>query len=172
MLLVVIIMFYNVLWGFSIDPPYLVMTLQDKKTLFCIFLSFRDLPRLKLTQDFWRVNILSREAPRGEEVNEARPRGQTSTGGAAPSQAAPPIPVWASSLQHRQSSSPDAQLDLITSIYRSPLTIAIGGGREILNAETEAVPAKIGGGNAAGVAPKCFSTLSDVNTTITAMKRE
>jgi hypothetical protein len=27
MLLVVIIMFYNVLWGFSIDPPYFVITL-------------------------------------------------------------------------------------------------------------------------------------------------
>jgi hypothetical protein len=35
-----------------------------------------------------------------------------------------------------------------------------------------AVPTKIGGGNAAGVAPGRFSTLSDVNTIITAMKRE
>jgi hypothetical protein len=31
---------------------------------------------------------------------------------------------------------------------------------------------KIGGGNATGVTPRRFSTLSDVNTTITAMKRE
>jgi hypothetical protein len=31
---------------------------------------------------------------------------------------------------------------------------------------------KIGGGNAAGVAPGRFSTLSDVNTIITAKKRE
>jgi hypothetical protein len=31
---------------------------------------------------------------------------------------------------------------------------------------------KIGGGNAAGVAPGSFSTLSDINTIITAMKRE
>jgi hypothetical protein len=31
---------------------------------------------------------------------------------------------------------------------------------------------KTGGGNAAEVAPGCFSTLSDVNTIITAMKRE
>jgi hypothetical protein len=37
---------------------------------------------------------------------------------------------------------------------------------------TEAVPAKIGGGNAVGVALGCFSTLSDINTIITAMKRE
>jgi hypothetical protein len=38
--------------------------------------------------------------------------------------------------------------------------------------ETKAVLAKIGGGNVVGVAPGCFSTLSDVNTIITAMKRE
>jgi hypothetical protein len=31
---------------------------------------------------------------------------------------------------------------------------------------------KIGGGNAAGVAPERFSTLSDVNNIITAMKME
>jgi hypothetical protein len=31
---------------------------------------------------------------------------------------------------------------------------------------------KIGGENAARVTPGCFSTLSDVNTIITAMKRE
>jgi hypothetical protein len=45
------------------------------------------------------------------------------------------------------------------------------GGEETQNRETEAVPAKIGGGNATGVAPGRFSTLSDDNT-ITTMKRE
>jgi hypothetical protein len=46
------------------------------------------------------------------------------------------------------------------------------GGGETQNRETDAVPTKIGGGKAAAVAPKRFSTLSDVNTIITAMKRE
>jgi hypothetical protein len=50
--------------------------------------------------------------------------------------------------------------------------IAKRGGGETRNIETEAVPIKIGGGNTAGVAPGRFSTLSDVNTIITAMKRE
>jgi hypothetical protein len=50
--------------------------------------------------------------------------------------------------------------------------IARRGGGETQNTETEIVPAKIGGGNAAGVAPGCFSTLSHVNTIITVMKRE
>jgi hypothetical protein len=50
--------------------------------------------------------------------------------------------------------------------------IMIRDGGETRNIETEVVLVKIGGGNAAGVAPGCFSTLSDVNTIITAMKRE
>jgi hypothetical protein len=47
-----------------------------------------------------------------------------------------------------------------------------GGNRETRNRKTEADPAKIGGGNAVGVAPECFSTHSNVNTIITAMKME
>jgi hypothetical protein len=47
-----------------------------------------------------------------------------------------------------------------------------GDDGETRNIETEVVPVKIGGENAAGVAPGHFSTLSDVNTIITAMKRE
>jgi hypothetical protein len=90
---------------------------QTRKTLFCIFLSFRNLPELKLTWDFWSINILSREAPREEELNELRSRGQMSTGGAGPCQAVPPSVVRASSLQHRQSLSLDAELDLTMPIY-------------------------------------------------------
>jgi hypothetical protein len=48
----------------------------------------------------------------------------------------------------------------------------LGGDGETRNTETKAVPAKIGGGNAAGVATGCFSTLSGINTIITTMKRE
>jgi hypothetical protein len=50
--------------------------------------------------------------------------------------------------------------------------IVIRGGRETQNIEMEVVPVKIGGGNATRVAPGRFSTLSDVNTIITFMKRE
>jgi hypothetical protein len=46
------------------------------------------------------------------------------------------------------------------------------GGGETGNTETDVVPTKIGGGNAAEVAPGSFSILSDINTTITATKRE
>jgi hypothetical protein len=47
-----------------------------------------------------------------------------------------------------------------------------GGGGETWNIEIEAIPVKIGGGNDVGVAPGRFSTLSDINTIITTMKRE
>jgi hypothetical protein len=46
------------------------------------------------------------------------------------------------------------------------------GGGETGNREIEVVPAKIGGGNAVEVVLGRFSTLSHVNTIITAMKRE
>jgi hypothetical protein len=50
--------------------------------------------------------------------------------------------------------------------------IVIRGGGETQNIETEVIPVKIGGGNATGVAPGRFSSLSNVNTIITFMKRE
>jgi hypothetical protein len=46
-----------------------------------------------------------------------------------------------------------------------------GGGRERRNTETEAIPGKIGVGNAAGVAPGRFANLFDITTIDTAMKR-
>jgi hypothetical protein len=47
-----------------------------------------------------------------------------------------------------------------------------GGGRETRNIEREVVSSKIRGGNAFGVAPGHFSTLSDVNTIIAVINRE
>jgi hypothetical protein len=84
MFLVVIIMFYNDLWGFFIDPLILVITLHNRKPLFCVLLRFRNLPELKLTWDFLSVNIFSREPSGEEEVNEMGSRCQTSKGGAGP----------------------------------------------------------------------------------------
>jgi hypothetical protein len=84
MLLVVIIIYYNDLHGFSIDPLILVITLQNKKTLFCVFLSFRKLPELKLTWEFLGVNILPRDAPGAQEVNEGGHEAQKSIVARAP----------------------------------------------------------------------------------------
>jgi hypothetical protein len=73
------------LWGFSIDPRIFGITLQNRKTMFCVFLRFRNLPKLKLIWDFLCVNILSREPSRAQEVNEGGHEAQKSTGGVAPS---------------------------------------------------------------------------------------
>jgi hypothetical protein len=54
----------------------------EQKTLFCVFLCFRNLTELKLTWVFSSVNILSREPSGAQEVNEVDHYGQTSTGGA------------------------------------------------------------------------------------------
>jgi hypothetical protein len=70
MSLVVIIMFHSDLWGFSINSPYFGYNSARQKTMFYVFLSFRDLPELKLTQDFWSINILPWQAPTAQEVNE------------------------------------------------------------------------------------------------------
>jgi hypothetical protein len=99
---------------FSLIPLILVITLQNRKTMFCVFLCFGNLLELKLTCDFSGVNVLSREPSRVQEVNEEGHDGQTSTGGTGPGQGAPPMLKWASSLRCRPSSSPDSQLDLKT----------------------------------------------------------
>jgi hypothetical protein len=69
MLLGVMIMFYG---DFPSIPLILVITRQ---TLFCVFLSFKNLPELKLTHDFWSINILPREASGDQEAHKMRPRG-------------------------------------------------------------------------------------------------
>jgi hypothetical protein len=51
-------------------------------------------------------------------------------------------------------------------------TFPRGGDGETWNHEQEAVPVKIGGGNATTVAPGRFSNLSDITNTATMMKRE
>jgi hypothetical protein len=65
-------------------PLILVITLQNRKDLFFVFLRFRNLPELKLIWDFLDVNILPREAPGAEEVNKMGPNGQTRHGGTGP----------------------------------------------------------------------------------------
>jgi hypothetical protein len=67
---------------FPSNPLILVITLQNRKTMFCIFLRFRNLPKLKLTWDFSGINILSREPSWAQEFNEVGPEAQKSTGAA------------------------------------------------------------------------------------------
>jgi hypothetical protein len=152
-------------------PLILVITMQNRKTLLCVFLYFKipgsNWPVIFLALIFYHKKHL--EKKKSMRWGPGAKRAQVAW---TPGQAMPPMLKWASSLQRHQSSSPDAQLDLKTSIYRPPSTIPRWGGGDTQNREIEAIPAQIGGGNDVGVAPGRFSTLSDVNTIITAMKRE
>jgi hypothetical protein len=62
----------------------LVITQQNRKTLFSVFWRFRNLHELKLTWDVSGVNIVSWEPFGAKEVNEVGYEAQTSIGGAAP----------------------------------------------------------------------------------------
>jgi hypothetical protein len=81
MLLVVLIMICNDLWGFSIDPPYFGDNSAEQENSVCVFLCFRNLPELKLKWDFLGINILSREPSVAREVNEGGHDGQSRPGG-------------------------------------------------------------------------------------------
>jgi hypothetical protein len=70
---------------FTLISLILVITLQNRKTLFCVFLCFRDLSGLKLAWDFLGVHILPREAPGAQEVNEGGHEAQKRLGGMGPS---------------------------------------------------------------------------------------
>jgi hypothetical protein len=70
-------------------PFILFITLQDRKTLFCVFLPFRDLNEVKWSWAFGSVNISSREAPGAlgphqmSQEAQKRPGGAPSKGGRA-----------------------------------------------------------------------------------------
>jgi hypothetical protein len=67
-------------------------------------------------------------------------------------------------------------LDLLSwiknSYIKTPQGVPRGGSGETRNQKAEVIPAKIGGGNATGVAPGRFSNLSNITNTATMMKRE
>jgi hypothetical protein len=115
MLLVAISWFAMINEDFSLIP-LIFITRQNMETLFCVFLRFRNLPKLKLIWDFLGVNILSWEPSEAQEVNEGGHGGQTRLGGTSPWPGRAPNLVWASSRRYHPSSSPNAQPDLKTPI--------------------------------------------------------
>ena len=59
---------------FQMIPLILVITLQDRKTLFCVFFSFRDLYGLKLTGDFSRIVIFQYMTKHSFEITQTDTR--------------------------------------------------------------------------------------------------
>jgi hypothetical protein len=82
MLLDAIIMIYNILWGFSIDLSYFGYNSAGQKNPVLRIFAFQGPSRTQIDTGFWGVNILPREAPGAQEVNERSPRAQKRPGGA------------------------------------------------------------------------------------------
>ena len=59
------------------------ITLQNRKTLFRVFFTFRDLYGVKLTWDFWIIIFSSGGTAWALEAHLERPEGRKSIGGAA-----------------------------------------------------------------------------------------
>ena len=58
------------------------LTLQNRKTLFCVFFTFRDLRELKRIWDFLRIIFSGIQGAGALEPPEGGPEAQTSPGGA------------------------------------------------------------------------------------------
>ena len=74
-------MFYG---DFPWIPFHWFITLQNKKPLFCVFLSFRDLTDIKRTWNFSGAIIFARDTIWEEEVLEGPHEAQTRPGGTGP----------------------------------------------------------------------------------------
>ena len=71
--------------GISLGVPLiLVITLQDRKTLFCVFFSFRDWYELKLTGDFSRIIIFQYMMKHSFETMQTESRRRKEQGWRAP----------------------------------------------------------------------------------------
>jgi hypothetical protein len=77
-------MFYINLWGFSTNPLIWVITLKNRKHLFCVFLRFRDLLELKQSEAFSGVIIFPRATKWEEEAHEGSHEAQTILDGVGP----------------------------------------------------------------------------------------
>jgi hypothetical protein len=64
--------------------PYFGYNSTEQENLFCVFLRFKNLTKLKLIWDFSGVNTLSREPSGAQEVNEGGYEAQKSTCGMGP----------------------------------------------------------------------------------------
>jgi hypothetical protein len=78
-------MFCIDLWGFSIDPIYLVYNSSEQETLCYVFFKFRG-PSGTLTEIglFWHYYFSRRKSMRRRSAREGHCEAQTSTGGVGP----------------------------------------------------------------------------------------
>ena len=109
-------------------PLILVITLQDRKTLFCVFFSFRDLYGLKLTGDFSRINIFQYMTKLSFEITQTESRRGKEYRWHAHPPGTPPMLLGSSSLLSRPSKVPGGPYDLKPPYIKVPGTSREGGG--------------------------------------------
>jgi hypothetical protein len=140
-------------------------------TLFCVFLCFRDL-HVNWPRIFWALIFLPREAPGEEEVNETRPRSQTSTSGTGP---------WPGHATHTRLCLEPPLSSIFVSRHstwpkkayiNTPLDDRETRRRRNTKHRNRGCSSEDWRGKRCWSHPGCFSTLFDINTNITAMKRE
>ena len=101
-------------------PLILVITLQDRKPLFCVFFSFRDLYGLKLTGDFsWIIIFQDMTIPSFEIMQMELGGGKEDRWRAHPL-GVPPMLLAASGLLGRPSKALEGSLDLKTPYIKVP----------------------------------------------------
>ena len=101
---------------------------QDRKTLFCVFFSFRDLYGLKLTGDFSRIIIFQDMMIRSFETTQMESRRRKEEGSRAHPLGAPPMLLGSSNLLSRPSKAPEGSLDIKTPYIKVPEASRDGGG--------------------------------------------
>ena len=126
-------------------PLILVITLQDRKTLFCVFFHFRDLYGLKLTGDFSRIIIFQDMMIRSFETTQTESQRRKEGARAPTPWGAPPMLFFASSLRSHPSKAPEGSLDLKTPHIKAFGASRVGRRRRSKNTKIESLLAAAGG---------------------------
>ena len=132
--------------GISLRVPFiLVITLQDRKPLFCVFFSFRDLYGLKLTGDFSRIIIFQNMTVQSFEITQTESRRRKEDRWRAHHLGAPPMLFSPSEHPSRPVKAPEGSLDLKTPYIKVSDASREEAARRSRNTEILSEPATIGG---------------------------
>jgi hypothetical protein len=153
-------------------PLILVITLHNRKTPFCVFWRFRNLPELKLTQDFLGINILSWEPCGAQEVNKGVHKAQTSTGGATTRPGRATLACLAVEAPMSSIFIPGSSAWPKNTYINTPLSVFERRRRRNMKHRNKGCSSEDWRGKHCRSRPGRFSNLSDITTIDTTMKRE
>ena len=126
-------------------PLILVITLPDRKTMFCVFFHFRDLYGLKLTGDFLRIIIFQDMTIPSFETRQIESRRRKEDRWCAHPLGAPPMLFSPSEHPSRPVKAPEGSLDLKPPYIKVSDASREEAARRSRNIEILPEPATIGG---------------------------